>query len=155
MQLIICCAPCKEILNCKDGSPIPKNLMGNKEILRKTILEPIRVAQGNISLYIDSAYRTQNYNDRLYKKKGTKSMHILAGAADIHSDIGVHELGVICKRLYDEGIIGGLGLGDDCIHVDARNLIPYVNKKAIWFYDGYEEYEEYEEWSNAFIISGS
>lgn len=84
-------------------------------------------------------------DDKQYKKKGTKSMHILAGEADIHSDIGVHELGVICKKLYDEGIIGGLGLGDNCINVDARNLIAYVNKKALWFYDGYEDYDEWFE----------
>lgn len=62
-----------------------------------------------------------------------------------------HKLGVICKRLYDEGIIGGLGLGDDCIHVDARNLIEYANNKAIWFYERKgmpksKQYKIYNEW---------
>ena len=114
------------------------------------MLEVIRHEQGDIPLNIVSGYRTQAYNDNLYKTTGTTSMHILAAAADIKSKIGYHKLGVICKKLYDDGVIGGLGLGYNMLHVDIRHLIPYKTRKNMWFYKDRNgvKYKNYNDWYN-------
>lgn len=140
---------------CHNGAVVPDELKSNLETLKAVVLEPIRAEQNaqyktgedDITLKIVSGYRTQGYNDNLPQNRSkphpTTSMHILAAGADIKSDIGYHNLGVICKLLYDAGVIGGLGLGRKMIHVDPRHIIPYANRKALWFYDGFDNYDEW------------
>lgn len=133
-----------EEFTCQDGVTVPDSLMDNLNILIVEVLEKIRELTGDKPLYINSGYRTQSYNDDIYGKKNTNSMHILAGAADISSSIGVKRLGVICKKLYDQGIIGGLGLGKTCVHVDVRHIVPYANDRAIWYYNDIHGYSEWK-----------
>ncbi len=94
---------------------------------------------------IHHGYRTQAWQDRRYPDK--QSMHLYGGAADISIDgyrgkDGIHRIGVIAKELYDQGVFGGVGLGNRCVHVDIRHLelADYPNNRAMWFYDGYENY---------------
>ena len=77
-------------------------------------------------------------------------MHLYGGAADIsvngdRSKAGMHRAGVIAKQMYDEGLIGGLGLGNRCVHIDIRHLklVTYPNHKFMWFYDGHKTYDEW------------
>ena len=103
---------------------------------------------------IHHGYRTQAWQDSHYP--GKLSMHLYGGAADIaingdRSRAGIHRIGVIAKELYDQGIFGGVGLGDNCVHVDIRHreLVDYPNSRALWFYNGYRNYTL---WYNATYV---
>lgn len=122
---------------------VPLQLLPNLKVICG-LLEQIRLivndgdTNGNTKLIITSGYRTQAQNDALYNKVNKRSMHVLAGAADIISPIGREKLGLICIELHAQGIIGGLGIGLTCIHVDGRGIIDYTtvggNNGAIWKY---------------------
>ena len=116
----------------------PEKLWGNIQKLMD-VLEIIRAEYGK-PIRITSGYRSQKYNDNLpqnkNKRKPTKSMHILCGGCDIKGVDGkVKEIGLIAKRLQDEGTIGGLGLGLYFVHIDLRNVISYANKYYRGFYN--------------------
>lgn len=119
-------------------------------------LEVFRNWAGDRIIKIHSGYRTKAYHKKL-NPKSKNSMHCYAGAADISyngdtSRRGMHDIGVLAKMLYDEGIIGGLGLGNSCVHIDMRGrkdangkIIKYDNLRALWFYNGYRSYDEWFE----------
>jgi len=123
--------------------PILQTLMNALEILRER--------SGGREIVIHSGYRTKKYHQSL--NPGTNSMHCFAGAADISfggdtSKKGMREIGILARELYDEGVFGGIGLGNSCVHVDVRGradingkTIRYDNLRAMWFYNGYKNYE--------------
>lgn len=132
---------------CHNGEEVPPELYKYYDILRSTVLEVIRHKAGDIPLHIMSGYRTQYYNDNVvYDGEHHESMHCICGAADIKlGSKSIYDLGLICKELYNEGIIGGLGLGKTFIHVDIRNHpdVDYANNRWLGTYNGLKNYSEW------------
>lgn len=111
--------------NCKDGTPIPTELMpnvydlaNNLQILRDYIKTPI---------HVNSGYRTEAYNKQV--KGSINSRHLLAQAADITTrDLSPKQLYNIIEKLIEGGKMkqGGLGLYKGFVHYDVRGT------KARW-----------------------
>lgn len=112
--------------NCHDGTPVPKELIqnvqllaNNLQVLRDYLGEPIKV---------NSGYRTPAYNAKL-EGSAKNSQHLQAKAADIVvKNKSPRKLHAIIKKLIDEGKMkqGGLGLYPGFVHYDVRG------RKARW-----------------------
>lgn len=110
---------------CKDGNPVPENLLDNV----KELAENIQVLRDHIGipLHINSAYRTEPYN----KKVGgsPQSQHLIAKASDLRTDKHTpKELAQIILKLIKEGKMkqGGVGIYPTFTHYDIRGT------KARW-----------------------
>lgn len=101
---------------CHDGSDLIK--IDTKLVV---ILESIR-EYFNKPIYINSGYRSPNYNKKI--GGATKSYHMAGKAADIHiQGVTPHEIARCAEKL------GVLGIGEypSFTHVDTRE------KKAFWY----------------------
>ena len=110
---------------CKDGTPVPKALRSNVQllahnlqVLRDHLKEPI---------HINSGYRTPAYNSKVGGKPLSK--HILAQAADITVKSKTpKQLAKIIETLISSKKMkqGGLGIYPGFVHYDVRGT------KARW-----------------------
>jgi len=117
----------KEEFDCNDGSEMPINVYHNVvkvanqlQVLREELKKPI---------HINSAYRSEEYNESIGGVKNSK--HLLGKASDI-SIKGMSPLEVYntIERLIENGdmLQGGLGLYDSFVHYDIRG------ERARWDY---------------------
>tara|TARA_R110002020_G_scaffold448039_2_gene660674 strand:- start:2425 stop:2799 length:375 start_codon:yes stop_codon:yes gene_type:complete len=112
--------------DCKDGTIVPKELIGNLQELCKN-LEVLRDYLNSPISITGSGYRTESHN----KKVGgaSRSQHLFAKAADMnakgHTPKQVHEA---IEHLISSGKMkqGGLGLYKSFVHYDIRG------NKARW-----------------------
>lgn len=115
-----------EEFHCKDGTPVPaelidnvKELAENLQVFRDFIQQPVHVLSG---------YRTETHNKEVGGKKKT-SQHLTAKAADItvktHSP---RQISAIIEHLIMSGKMkqGGLGVYPGFVHYDIRGT------KARW-----------------------
>lgn len=109
-----------EEFDCKDGTPVPEELMDNckelaenLQVLRDYLGVPVRIT--------GSGYRTEAHNKKV---KGAKnSQHLKAKAADINADgYTPLRLSVVIKNLIKEGKMkeGGVGVYPGFVHYDIR-----------------------------------
>lgn len=105
--------------NCKDGTPVPDELMSNV----KKLAENLQVLRDTVKtvIKINSSYRTKSHNDKVGGK--TTSQHLTAKAADIV----VHGLTPSEVKLKIEKLIkekkmkqGGIGVYKSFVHYDIR-----------------------------------
>jgi len=104
---------------CKDGAKVPDELFDNVKLLAKQ-LQILRDFIG-IPIHLNSAYRTEAYNDRI--GGSPKSQHKLAKAADmVTSKYTPKQLASIIKKLIKEGKMmqGGVGVYPSFVHYDIR-----------------------------------
>lgn len=104
---------------CRDGSPVPVELVPNVKELAKN-LQVIRDYLGE-PVHINSSYRTPTYNAKVGGAK--KSQHLLAKAADITVKSKTpKQLKAIIEKLIAEKKIkqGGIGLYKGFVHYDIR-----------------------------------
>jgi uncharacterized protein YcbK (DUF882 family) len=98
-----------------DGAPFPPEVVEN---LKKTalMLEWVRAAVGT-PLFINSGYRSPAWNAKIGGEPN--SYHIKGMAADIVSKTKTPaEVQAVCKRLQEQGVVGGLGSYAGFTHVD-------------------------------------
>lgn len=105
--------------SCKDGTPVPKELLPNAkelakniQVLRDYLEEPV---------HITSAYRTPVYNARIGGAK--KSQHLLAKAGDLTVKSKTpKQLAKVIEKLIAEGKMkqGGIGIYAGFVHYDIR-----------------------------------
>jgi len=117
----------KEEFDCNDGSEMPINVYHNivkvanqLQVLREELKKPI---------HINSAYRSEEYNDSIGGVKS--SQHIMGRAADISiNSMTPLEVYNTIERLIANGdmLQGGLGLYDSFVHYDIRG------ERARWDY---------------------
>ncbi len=110
---------------CKDGTPVPGELIGNVEVLAAN-LQVLRDYLGE-PIHILSAYRTPTYNAKVGGVK--KSQHLLAKASDITVKSKTpRQLAAIIEKLIAERKMkqGGLGIYKGFVHFDIRGV------KARW-----------------------
>lgn len=104
---------------CKDGTPVPKNLIANVEELAKN-LQVLRDFLGE-PLSILSGYRTPEHNAKVGGKPN--SMHLQAMASDLTcASKSPKQLHTIIEKLIAEKKMkqGGLGLYKGFVHYDIR-----------------------------------
>jgi len=104
---------------CKDGTKVPIELEDNVRLLAEQ-LQALRDHIG-IPIHINSAYRTENYNEKI--GGSPKSQHKLAKAADIvTSKYTPKQLASIIKKLIKDGKMkqGGVGIYPSFVHYDVR-----------------------------------
>lgn len=110
---------------CKDGTPVPGNLLDNVELLAKN-LQVLREYIGD-PIHVNSGYRTPAYNAKVGGKP--KSKHLTAEAADLTvKNKTPQQLYNIIERLILQRKMrqGGLGLYKGFVHYDIRGT------KARW-----------------------
>lgn len=104
---------------CRDGSPVPGELLDNVELLAKN-LQVLRDYLGE-PIHVNSGYRTPAYNAKVGGKP--KSKHLTAEAADITvKSKSPRQLVAIIEKLIAQGKLrfGGIGLYPGFVHVDVR-----------------------------------
>jgi uncharacterized protein YcbK (DUF882 family) len=104
---------------CRDGSPVPDDLLDNVELLAKN-LQVLRDHLGE-PIHVNSGYRTPKYNAKVGGKP--KSYHLKAMAADITVKSKTpRQLKAIVEKLIEQGKLkfGGIGLYPGFLHVDVR-----------------------------------
>lgn len=104
---------------CRDGSPVPAELLDNVELLAKN-LQVLRDYLGE-PVRLNSGYRTPKYNARIGGAKN--SQHVLAKAADITVKSKTpKQLAAIVERLIAQGKMkqGGIGIYPGFLHYDVR-----------------------------------
>lgn len=104
---------------CKDGTPVPNELMANVielannlQVLRDKLQAPV---------HINSGYRSPEYNEKIGGVKN--SQHMQAKAADITTrDYSPSELATIIETLIAAGKMkeGGVGRYRGFVHYDVR-----------------------------------
>lgn len=116
----------RQEFDCKDGTPVPQQYIGNVtelaknlQVLRDHINEPI--------LITGSGYRTASHN----KKVGgaPASRHLTASGADINAkNYSPRGLANVIEQLIAEGKMkqGGIGVYNGFVHYDIRGT------KARW-----------------------
>lgn len=112
--------------DCKDGTPVPKELMDNC----KELAENLQVLRDHLGVPVTvtgSGYRTPSHNTKV---KGAKnSQHLKAKASDINAKgYTPKQLGNVIEELIKEGKMkqGGLGIYAKFVHYDIRGT------KARW-----------------------
>lgn len=108
-----------------DGTPVPKNLLGNA----KELAEQLQVLRHHLKkpILINSAYRSPKHNKNV--GGSPNSQHLKAKAADIRvPGVSPLELFQTIEKLIQKGKMkqGGLGLYKTFVHYDTRG------KKARW-----------------------
>lgn len=114
-----------EEFNCRDGTPVPKELLPNVRILANN-LQILRDYLGE-PIHVNSGYRTPAYNKKVGGKP--KSQHLQAKAADITvKSKSPRQLLAIVEKLIAQGKLkfGGVGLYPGFLHLDIRK------NKARW-----------------------
>lgn len=104
---------------CKDGTKVPDELFDNVKLLAEQ-LQVLRDFIG-IPIHLNSAYRTEAYNDRI--GGSPKSQHKLAKAADMVTvKYTPKQLASIIKKLIKQGKMmqGGVGVYPSFVHYDIR-----------------------------------
>lgn len=108
---------------CKDGTPVPKDLIPNCKELAKN-LQVLRDHLGVPVRITGSGYRTPSHNAKV---KGAKnSQHLYAKAADINAEgYTPAKLSVVIEKLIAEGKMkqGGIGVYKNFVHYDIRGTI--------------------------------
>lgn len=110
---------------CKDGTPVPPELIPNVQELAEN-LQVLRDELGE-AIHINSAYRHEAYNKKIGGEK--KSFHIKAMAGDITcKSLTPKKLHAKIEKLIAAGKMkqGGLGLYPGFVHYDIRGV------KARW-----------------------
>jgi len=110
---------------CKDGSPVPVELMPNVELLAKN-LQVLRDHLGE-PIHINSGYRSPEHNKKVGGEKN--SYHMKAMAADITCKSKTpKQLAAIIEKLIAEKKMkqGGIGIYPGFVHYDVRGF------KARW-----------------------
>lgn len=107
--------------NCKDGTPVPDDLIGNVQeladnlqVLRDDIKKPVR---------INSAYRHEAYNKKI--GGAPSSQHIKAKASDIVVEgFTPKQLAARIEKLIKAGKMkqGGIGIYPTFVHYDIRGV---------------------------------
>lgn len=116
-----------EMFRCKDGEPVPANLLGNVSLLCDQ-LEKIKAAAGGKNITIISGFRTASYN-ATRKGAATNSFHIQGKACDFRIDgMSPGQVHKLVAQLIEDGVIleGGLGKYNRFTHYDIRGT------KARW-----------------------
>jgi uncharacterized protein YcbK (DUF882 family) len=110
---------------CKDGTPVPKSLLPNVELLAKN-LQVLRDYLGE-SIHINSGYRTPTYNAKVGGKPNSYHMKAMAGDLTTKSKTP-KQLAAIIEKLIAEKKMkqGGLGIYPGFVHYDVRGT------KARW-----------------------
>lgn len=154
---------------CHDGTPYPIGTTDDEDPAGRTwlgarllplcqTLEVIRAEGGGASIAIDSGYRTEAYDARLYNAhmaalaaaglpndhkvaEPTSSEHPRGRASDIrHATLSPVALFNLILSLYESGKLphlGGIGLYPNFVHVDVRKRpgsgdAPTSGHLAIW-----------------------
>lgn len=108
-------------LACKDGTPYPLPLTARGRELG-VVFEAIRAAAGHKPLYVNSAYRTAEYNRRIGGAR--HSQHVQGRALDLQPPRGmsVAVFYARIKRLAQSTVpqIRGIGQYRTFVHVDIR-----------------------------------
>lgn len=110
---------------CKDGTPVPAELIPNVELLAKN-LQVLRDHLGE-AIHVNSGYRTPAYNAKVGGKKN--SYHLKAMAADITCKSKTpKQLAAVIEKLIAAKKMkqGGLGVYPGFVHYDVRGV------KARW-----------------------
>lgn len=124
-----------------DGTPYPAEWIADRLHPLCETLEVVRAAAGGLPMAIDSGYRTEEYDQRLYDAhqaalraagkpddhlvaEPTSSQHPKGRAADItHSKLTPLQLFSLVLELYEAGKLprlGGVGLYRTFVHIDVR-----------------------------------
>lgn len=104
---------------CKDGTPVPADLIPNVELLAKN-LQVLRDHLGE-PIHINSGYRSPAHNAKVGGKKN--SYHMKAMAADITCKSKTpKQLAAIIEKLIAAKKMkqGGLGIYPGFVHFDVR-----------------------------------
>lgn len=104
---------------CKDGTPVPNDLIPNVELLAKNLQE-LRDHLGE-PIHINSGYRSPAHNAKVGGKKN--SYHMKAMAADITCKSKTpKQLAAIIEKLIAAKKMkqGGLGIYPGFLHYDVR-----------------------------------
>ena len=110
---------------CKDGTPVPNDLIPNVELLAKN-LQVLRDHLGE-PIHINSGYRSPAHNAKVGGKKN--SYHMKAMAADITCKSKTpKQLAAIIEKLIAAKKMkqGGIGIYPGFVHYDVRG------SKARW-----------------------
>lgn len=110
---------------CKDGSPVPGDLLDNVELLAKN-LQVLRDHLGE-PIHINSGYRTPAYNTKVGGKP--KSYHLRAMAGDLTTKSKTpKQLAAVIEKLIAAKKMkqGGIGIYPGFVHYDVRGY------KARW-----------------------
>lgn len=115
-----------EEFDCKDGTPVPKNLecnvimlANNLQVLRDHLKEPVFIT--------GSGYRTPSHNKAV--GGANESEHLKANAADINvKSKSPRQLATVIEKLIASGKMeqGGIGVYKGFVHYDRRG------NKARW-----------------------
>lgn len=120
--------------HCKDGTRVPSNLIPNVvrlatnlQVIRDHLnyladqRKHLRLGTSDYPIHINSAYRTQSYNESVGGKSG--SLHLEAKASDITHPLftPVEVYGEILWLIEKKKITqGGAGLYNTFVHYDIR-----------------------------------
>jgi uncharacterized protein YcbK (DUF882 family) len=110
---------------CKDGTPVPGELLDNVELLAKN-LQVLRDHIGD-PIHINSGYRSPTYNAKVGGKKA--SYHLKAMAGDLTTKNKTpKQLAAVIEKLISERKMkqGGIGIYPGFVHYDVRGT------KARW-----------------------
>lgn len=119
-------------LACKDGTPYPPEWRADRAVKLARAFERIRELCG-FALIVSSAYRTAVYNQRINGGIGgaVKSQHVEGRALDLHPAVtglkALQKLRGAAEVARREGLIRGIGIYDNFVHVDTR-----PGKAATW-----------------------
>lgn len=105
---------------CKDGSPVPTNLIPNVkllaqnlQVLRDHLKEPVRILSG---------YRTPSHNKKIGGAKASQHLQAKAGDLTVKSKTPKQLAAVIEKLIAEKKMKqGGLGIYKGFVHYDVRN----------------------------------
>ena len=155
----------EEELACHDGTPYPFDQIDEEDALgrvwRETralplgeLFEAIRLACGDVSIQVDSGYRTLAYDEKLYEADRGRgnvvqpqgSQHPKGRALDlVHSRLAAVSFFSAILKAFEEGKtasgdmasaviykrLGGIGLYPTFVHFDIRQR-PVGDHLAIW-----------------------
>jgi uncharacterized protein YcbK (DUF882 family) len=104
---------------CKDGTPVPKALLPNIQLLAAN-LQVLREYLGE-PIHINSGYRTPTYNAKVGGKPNSYHMKAMAGDLTTKSKTP-KQLAAIIEKLIAEKKMrqGGLGIYPGFVHYDVR-----------------------------------
>jgi len=118
--------------DCKDGTPVPKELIPNVKELAENLQVLRNVADAPVKI-TGSGYRTPSHNKKV--KGAPKSLHLQAKAGDINIDgYTPNETASLIEKLISDGQMkqGGIGIyppnskRKGFVHYDTRGT------KARW-----------------------
>lgn len=130
-----------EDMRCHDGTPYPFEWIEERLEPLFATLEAVRAYCGGAPIAVDSGYRTEAYDRRIYEAhmaslaarglpndhlvaEPTSSEHPRGRAADVkHSRLSAVAFFNKILELYERGQLphlGGVGLYPDFVHVDVR-----------------------------------